>query len=269
MKACLTAFLLAATSAQADCGAVAGPCEVPEGTYHVALPEGPGPLPSVVFLHGYGSSGAGTLRNTGMVQALLARGYAVVAPDGQQMADRDGRRWDFHPDRPATRDETDFIKRVADDAADRFGLDRDTMLLAGFSVGGSMVSYLACEDPAAFAAYAPVAGSFWRPEPTDCAGPVRLLHTHGWTDQTVPLEGRVIGPGFGQGDVFLSLQTWRRADGCDRSQPDSFSTVGEFQLRSWTACAPGARLDFALHVGGHSIPRGWSSLALDWFEALP
>ena len=29
----------------------------------------------------------------------------------------------------------------------------------------------------------------------------------------------------------------------------------------------GARLDFALHDGRHSIPRGWAKMALDWFEA--
>ena len=40
------------------------------------------------------------------------------------------------------------------------------------------------------AAYAPVAGSFWRPHPDmeACAGPVDLLHTHGWRDKTVPLD---------------------------------------------------------------------------------
>lgn len=269
MRSGVVALLLAATSAHADCGPEAGPCTVTGGSYHLVMPEGPGPFPSVVFLHGYGSSGEGTLRNTGMVQAFVARGYAVVAPDGQPMSDRNGRRWDFHPDRPATRDEADFIRSVADDAALRFPLDRAEMLLAGFSVGGSMVSYLACENPQAFAAYAPVAGSFWRPEPDNCAGPTQLLHTHGWTDLTVPLEGRVIGPDFSQGDVSLALQTWRKANGCTRSQPDAFATPGDFQVRSWTGCAPGARLDLALHFGGHSIPSGWSILVIDWFEALP
>lgn len=265
----ILSLLLAADMANAGCGFKAEPCDLPGGSYHLALPDGAGPFPAVVFLHGYGSSGAGTLKNTGMVQSLLARGYAVVAPDGQQMSDRDGRSWDFHPDRPATRDEVDFILSVADDAAFRFDLKRETMLLAGFSIGGSMVSYLACEIPGGFAAYAPVGGSFWRPEPALCAGKVQLLHTHGWTDQVVPLEGRAIGPDFVQGDVFQSLQTWRMTNGCNRMQPDAFLTIGAFYQRSWTHCAPGGRLDFALHFGGHSIPAGWSALALDWFEALP
>ncbi|MBA3909353.1 MAG: polyhydroxybutyrate depolymerase [Rhodobacter sp.] len=262
--------------AKAGCGPAAEACSLPGGSYQLALPEGAGPFPAVVFLHGYGGTGSGTMSNTGMVQTLLARGYAVIAPDGQAMTHGDGddngggngRSWDFLPDRPATRDEVAFIKSVADDAAARFDLDRQRMLLAGFSIGGSMVSYLACKDPQAFAAYAPVAGSFWQPEPTACAGPVRLLQTHGWSDLTVPLEGRAIAEDFVQGDVFQAMQTWRETSGCG-TRPDDFSAPGEFRVRSWTDCQPGARIDFALHFGGHSIPKGWATLALDWFEALP
>lgn len=268
IRVSLLALLLAANVSEAGCGPEAQPCMVTGGSYHLVLPDGTGPLPAVVFLHGYGGSGAGTLRNTGMVQALLARGYAVIAPDGQKMSGRDGRSWDFHPDQPATRDEVAFIRSVADDAAARFGLQRETMLLAGFSIGGSMVSYLACQEPQAFAAYAPVAGSFWQPEPIACAGPVRLFHTHGWTDLTVPLEGRAIREDFVQGDVFQAMQTWRKTDGC-ATRPDAFSASGDFQIRSWTHCRPGARLDLALHFGAHGIPKGWGDLALDWFEALP
>lgn len=264
------AVVLAAGVAHAGCGPdTAEPCDLPGGSYHLVLPEGAGPFPAVVFLHGYGNSGAGLLKNTGLVQTMTARGYAIVAPDGQQMANRTGRSWDFHPDRPARRNEVEFILAVADDASARFALKRENMLLSGFSIGGSMVSYLACDTPDAFAGYAPVAGSFWEPDPAVCAGAVPLLHTHGWTDQVVPLEGRAIGPDFAQGNVFQSLQTWRKTNGCHRSNPDAFLNVGVFHQRIWTECANGGRLDFALHFGGHSIPAGWSTLALDWFEALP
>ena len=173
---------LMATEVTAACAEDPLPCALPDGSYHVALPDGPSPYPAVVFLHGFGGSGEGTLRNTAMVEALLARGYAVIAPDGQPRPGQTGRSWDFHPQRPATRNEAAFIQAVASDASLRFNLTRDRMILAGFSIGGSMVSYLACADPPQFSAYAPVAGSFWRPHPDSCQGPVRLLHTHGWTD---------------------------------------------------------------------------------------
>jgi polyhydroxybutyrate depolymerase len=195
---------------------------------------------------------------------MLGRGYAVIAPDGQTRETGQGRSWDFHPDRPATRDETAFLIAVADDAAARFGLDREAMLLAGFSIGGSMTSYVACQAPDAFAAYAPVAGSFWRPHPDACAGPVRLLHTHGRADRTVPLDGREISPGFRQGNVFEAMELWRLTNGCSpdpRTEP-----AGIYTVQRWTDCPPGADLRFALHEGGHSIPKGWARMAVDWFE---
>jgi polyhydroxybutyrate depolymerase len=268
----LTAALglcLMASAAQAGCNGDPAPCQTPHGTYHLERPEGAGPRKAVMVLHGFGGSGAGTLRNRGMVGVLLARGYAVIAPDGQPrqgQTTRTGLTWDFHPDRPARRDEAAFLAEVADDAARRFDLDRGAMVLAGFSIGGSMVSYAACARPGDFAAYAPVAGNFWRPHPTACNGPVRLLHTHGWTDLTVPLEGRMLGSGFAQGDVFAALSLWRETNGCTAMRPDSFATKGPFQIREWTACLPGAGLAFALHPGGHTVPKGWATLALDWFE---
>ncbi len=255
-------------AAQADCGRDPGACTLPDGSYHIVLPETDAEsAPAVVFLHGFGSSGEGTMRNTGMVDALLARGYAVIAPDGQPMQDRNGRRWDFHPDRPIRRNEGAFLRSVADNAAARFGLDRDRILLAGFSIGGSMASYIACDTPDSFRAYAPVAGSFWRPHPTACRGPVDLFHTHGWRDGTVPLEGRAFDSGIAQGDVFVAMQIWRAANDC-RLQPNAFDAKDDFQIRRWTDCESGARLDFALHPGAHSVPLGWADLALDWFEAL-
>jgi polyhydroxybutyrate depolymerase len=263
--AAATATALVAGPARADCNGSPGPCDLPGGTYHIVLPQGAtAPVPAVLLLHGYGGEGLGTIRNTGMVDLILRRGYAVIAPDGQPRQNGNGRTWDFHPDRPATRDETAFLTDVADDAAARFGLDRDRMLLAGFSIGGSMTSYLACQAPDGFAAYAPVAGSFWRPHPAGCAGPVRLLHTHGKADETVPLTGREIMPGFVQGNVFEAMEIWRTTNGCaDDSRTDS---PGIYTVEHWDGCTPGADLDFALHDGGHSIPKGWAQLALDWFE---
>jgi polyhydroxybutyrate depolymerase len=251
------------------------PCALPQGSYILELPETPAPGGgAVIFVHGYGSSGEGTMRNRGMVDGLLGRGYAVIAPDGTPMLSREGRSWAFRPE-PGTRDDIAFLKSVRDDAARRFALDPGRMLLAGFSVGGSMVSYLACADPGAFPAYAPVSGGFWRPHPDGCAGAVRLLHTHGWTDRTVPLEGRILGGGslddpdvFAQGDIFRTMEIWRQANGCDALRADAFDTDPPFWRRLWTRCTPGSALELALFPGDHRIPQGWADLALDWFEGL-
>ncbi len=253
-------------AAQATCGDEEGHCEVASGAYHIELPRADTP-PLVIFLHGYGGSAAGTMKNRNMVDPLLARGYAVMAPEG---AVRNGRKsWNFYPGWEG-RDEAAFLTDVVADAVERFGIDGDRVVLGGFSAGGFMVNYLACAAPETFSAYAPVSGGFWRPHPEECKGPVRLFHTHGWTDNVVPLEGRYLGGGrFQQGDIFAGLEIWRSANECVDNRPDAFGTTGPFMRRKWTRCADGSALEFALFPGGHTVPKGWADMMVDWYEGLP
>jgi polyhydroxybutyrate depolymerase len=118
-----------------------------------------------MFLHGWGASGEAMLNLRDMVETARARGYAVIAPDGTPREGRDGRGWGFAPERPGPRDEIAFLKAARDDAIARHGIDAGRVVLGGFSIGGSMASYLACSEPGAFAAYLPVAGAFWHPLP--------------------------------------------------------------------------------------------------------
>lgn len=269
MKYLSTVLALAAGPALAECDA-SGLCDIAQGTYHIAVPDGVDSPPMVLWLHGFGGSGAGALRNRGMVDQFLERGYAFAAADGLARSETDGRRsWSFHPERAERRDEPAFFAAIVADAADQFGVDPDRVVLAGFSIGGSMTSYTACSDPDLFDAYAPVAGAFWRPHPTECAGPVELFHTHGWNDATVPLEGRTFRGGeIAQGDAWYSMIVWRDANGCVTDLPNVRTIEGDFWRRDWTECAEGS-LSFVLHPGGHGIPRGWSQMMLDWYEALP
>ncbi len=267
----LFAILVLAGSPAAACGGADEPCAVALGGYHVAAPPmrpGEPTRPVVVHFHGFGSLGADVVKDRALVDPFVARGYVVIAPNGLGRPGRPGGGWSFRPEGPKARDELAFVRQVLDDAGTRFHIDRDRVLLTGFSIGGSLVWYLACAAPADFAAYAPVAGGFWRPHPTTCAGPVRMLHTHGWRDQTVPLEGRPLGGGaIRQGDIFEALQTWRQVNGCTGVRADEFSTDATFWRRRWTRCMPGSALELVLHPDPHGIPEGWPILALDWFEA--
>ncbi|MCV3272251.1 alpha/beta hydrolase family esterase [Roseobacter sinensis] len=276
MRALLVSLvlLICAQAAVAGCGAEVSACEVDLGSYHARLPEGE-IKGAILYLHGFGGTGEGALRPRGWVTTALARGYVLIAPDGLPYAEGRGRGWSFIPGRPARRDEHTFLTSVRDDAAARFGFDSDRVILSGFSVGGSMTSYMACAAPGSFAAYAPVAGGFWRPHPTNCSGPVRLLHTHGWTDGTVPLEGRVLRGGDAtnpealmQGDIFYTLRLWREVNACHQLRADRFVTDGPFLRRSWDHCATGSALEFALFPGGHVVPEGWAEMMLDWYEGL-
>lgn len=254
-------------AAAQSCGDAETPCQSESGEYHVILPKGPGPHKVMMFLHGFGGTGAGIVRNRGMIAPILERGYAVIAPQGLPFREgMKGGSWNSMK-REGRRDDVAFLNEVAAAAAAGFDLDRDTLLLAGFSGGGMMTWRVACDAPGSFAAYAPIAGLLWLPLPEACDGPFRMQHTHGWSDPVVPIEGRSVANGqFTQGDLFVGLALLRRANGCVRDDPDGYGETGIYLTRQWDDCAAESALQLALHPGGHSIPRGWSTLALDWFE---
>ncbi|WP_159711835.1 alpha/beta hydrolase family esterase [Geminicoccus flavidas] len=225
------------------------------------------PPPVLLHLHGWGGNAAAVLQ-AGFAQAFLARGFAVIAPQGLEAGPGGRTDWSVADGQPHPRDDRTFVGRVLDDAARRFGLDRGRVLLSGFSRGGSMAWDIACQEPGMALAYAPVAGGFWQPQPAACAGPVRLLHTHGFADATVPLEGRELrGGALAQADIFAGLALWCRVDGCD-GPAEIPATAGPFWRKRWTGCRAGA-VELALHPDGHTVPDGWAELAIDWFLALP
>ena len=245
-------------------------CQVATGQYRVALPEGEGPHKAMIWLHGWGGSANGVMRNTGMVRNLSARGYALIAPDGVITSARyKNKNWAVNDGRVYARDDVHFLEQIVEDAVARHGIDRERIVLGGFSRGGSMVWDVACRAPGLARGYAPVAGAFWEPMWDGCEGPVDLFHTHGWTDRTVPLEGRPLGGGtMTQGDVFQSLYILRATNGCGNRQPEEapLSEAKDRWFRTWSDCG-GGRIDLMLHPGGHGIPKGWLAQAIDWFEA--
>lgn len=270
MRAVLLALaLIALLPLRAEaCGMPDRFCEVPLGKYRLAMPESEGGLvPAVVFLHGWGGSSEGVVRRATMLRELSARGYALIAPEGEPRPGRKQRNWSVRDTSTYERDDIAFLNQVLDDAARR-GVDRRRILLTGFSRGGSMVWDVACLAPHTARAYAPVAGAFWEPLPKTCKGPVDLFHTHGWADRVVPIEGRSVANGrLTQGDTFASLAVMRGAVGCHGRMPDRTERKeDDVWLRHWTTCE-GGRLDLWLHPGQHSVPYGWVTRALDWFEA--
>ncbi len=208
----------------------------------------------------------------GFVSNITGRGYALIAPTGQ-LYDPDNLNsndWSVDDGTEYQRDDIRFIRSVLEDAVRRFDIDRDRVLVSGFSRGGSMVWDLACKAPDTARAYAPVSGGFWAPFPEQCKGPVRMFHTHGFKDKTVPLEGRHAvwgGVEFIQSDIYQGLQLWRKTNGCGSRATDHV-IKGNIWRKIWGDCQEGAALEFALHPGGHGIPKGWSGMVLDWFEAF-
>lgn len=259
----LAALLLVSLPVSAqDCGPEA-PCEIPDGSYHLRLPEGEGPHPVLIWFHGHRGNGASIHRTGGLQRDFLERGYVLLAPNGFQRVDgvrtypaRDG----------APRDDVGFALAALDAASTRANLDNARVYAGGFSAGGSMAWLLACEAGDRLAGMVSVAGALRRPNTTNCAGlsGLPILQVHGFGDAQVPFEGRGIRD-WHQGSLWDSLEKARVANGC-RSNPDSIEIGDTFRSRSWEAnCARGAvRLD--VHDGGHGLPQGWTARAFAFFE---
>ena len=264
----LLALAAMPAAAQERCGTPAGICQTEHGFYRLALPhDAQPPVPALIFLHGYGGSSQGAMKNVAMLARLAARGYALIAPEGLPRTGGRNRNWSVRDGGEYPRDDIAFLREVLDDAARR-GVDRGRVLMAGFSRGASMVWDVACHAPDTARAYAPVSGAFWEPLPDTCTGPVELFHTHGWSDRRIPIEGRSVDHGqLTQGDLFASLGILRETLGCDPQMPDTapVEADGTLWFRHWDHCLRG-RLDLMLHPGGHRIPEGWLDRALDWFE---
>lgn len=251
-----------------DCGSDTQPCKVAAGEYHIAVPVGWKGGPAVLHLHGYGGSGAKVIRNKGFVKRFTARGYAVIAPNALPWRKDKPTDWSVRDRGIYPREDIAFLRDVLADAVARADVDPDRMLLTGFSRGGSMVWEVACLAPDFARAYAPFSGGFWLPMTEDCVGPVHMLHTHGFADKTVPLEGRKIPNSeydVAQSDVWEGLQLWRRENSCPSNAAKHDVTDGLWRKR-WN-CEHGS-LELILHKGGHRFPKGWSNMAIDWFESL-
>lgn len=248
-----------------DCGDAETPCSLPNGEYHIAVPEtSTDKKPGIfVFLHGSGGTGAAGIKNKGFVERVNARGYALLTPSGMN------RDWSVYDGLPDDRDDVAFLREVIDDASERFGLNREAVLMTGFSRGGSMVWDLACAAPDTAKAYAASAGGFWEPMIPSCKTAVHLRHSHGFKDRMVPFEGRKgiwRGRAFHQGGILKGLDIWREANDCFSSAENSIAE-GNRWTKTWNNCKAGS-ITLEVWDGGHGIPKGWSNDTIDWFEAL-
>lgn len=207
LAAALLSIVLPETSF--SCG-VESDCLIGDRHYRVRMPAGHqegGRIGAIVFAHGFGGSAAGLMKNQGMTDLANDLGVAVIAT---KSAAKD---WSI-PGAPSKVtfedvDELAYFDAVIADATRRFPIDDSRLLMTGFSAGGMMVWNLACFRSELFAAFAPMAGTFWLPEPTSCeTPPANIMHIHGDNDKTVPLEGRKVMDTH-QGNVVDVLNMYR------------------------------------------------------------
>ena len=223
-------------------------CEIENGLYRVHLPP-EAPQGAILFAHGYRGTAAGTIRNGALTRLADDLGVALVA---LKSFDED---WTI-PNAPSAgqrpeRDEVAYVRRVKDDVAERFGIDPERMLMAGFSAGGMLTWNVACEAGDGFAAFVPMSGTFWKGPPDHCPTDARIYHFHGTADTVVPIEGRPIGPTV-QGDMNAVLAMYRADKGLETRSAPAFQGLDCIRREG-----AAAMLQYCLHPGGHQFRADW------------
>lgn len=258
-----------AGAAGCDIGVHGGACATKSGYYRIRTPGGAGPFPAVVYLYGSLGNSALQMGDQGFVQAFIDRGYAVIVPVALDLryVDGKGSGWELRNELGRKqRDDMAFIAEVLDDAEVRHRIDRRRVLITGMSRGGFLTWDIACHAPGLAAAYAPVAGGYLGRMPARCSGPVRLLHTHGRSDEIVPLDDARLwhSGGAKMEPLGTALATAARTGGCIAPRPPE--RFLDYDRTRWSDCGPGGSVDLLLHNGGHIVPLSWYSAVIDWFE---
>ena len=229
-------------------------------TYILIRPRSGRPLPTVVFMHGKGSS-AERMRMTGFGRLGAREGFVTVFPNAV------GGIWNIFPPggpHPFGRrgDDTDFIQELVTSLVARGIADPDRIYISGISFGGFMALRMACVAPHLFAAVGVALASMPSADGVECrpAKPLPLVMIAGTADTTVPYAGGHTHAGFGIWGTDRTLAFFRRLNGCSDDEERSEISLEErsetlpIKVHRWKHCRAPITL-YSVIGGGHRAPR--------------
>lgn len=216
-------------------------------------------VPLLLVLHGAGGEGAGMAAHTGLTGPAIARGYAVVYPDGID------RRWNDGRGTSAGQDDVEFIRVLLDSLSRELPVDPKRIYATGISNGAGLAYRLACDLPGAFAAIAPVAGAPAAALEERCAAtrPVSVISFQGTRDRLMPYAGG--NTSFRRGKVLSATRSaavFAGVNGCTPPpavtwEPDSVRDGTRVQRSAYGGCPEGRDVMlYTIEGGGHTWPGG-------------
>jgi polyhydroxybutyrate depolymerase len=247
--------------------------------YRVHVPTGyrpRRPLPAVLFFHGNGGSAADMDAESGLSELADRRGFLAVYPQG--LAVGAGKPfWAGAGRVDLGVDDLRFTADLLDHLQERLCVDPARVHAGGFSAGGGVTAWIACELAGRVAAVATVSGALFT-EPGDCrpARPVPVLAVHGTNDEVVPYGGFGPSPGWPLRLPSLPawLAGWAARDGCTVDAA-VFLDTREVTGARWSGCRAGAEVvHYRVNGGGHQAPRTIAGRSLaevlwEFFAAHP
>ena len=170
----------------------------------------------VIVLHGLGDSGQGIMNGTRFNEIADTADFVAVYPDASDIL-FGGAAWNNGVNPFGSADDVGFIDALIDETAGTYNIDLNRVYVCGFSMGGMMSHYLACELSDRIAAIAPVAGTF-AADVLDACNPERampVMHSHGTADETVPYDGNSF---LGMSSVNETIAFWLTHNECNNTE---------------------------------------------------
>jgi polyhydroxybutyrate depolymerase len=228
--------------------------------YRRHVPDFEGALPLVIDLHGFSEGADRAAAVTDFESLGDEQGFVTVTPQGAGELPA----WDL----TVTGVDVTFIGDVLDDVERALCIDRRRVYVTGHSMGGFLLSTLACSSLAdRVTAWAPVAGA--RAVPACDGSPSPVLLQHGTADPTVlytgglsPDTAALLGlPAAGPSVPELAA-AWATRNGCGADRPIE-STEGAVTWISHPCDVELRRIE----DGGHQWPDEAQDVIWRFFEA--
>lgn len=191
-------------------------------TMHVPANAPSGPLPLVVFLHGYGwGGGVEEATLIGLPADSDRAGYLLAMPDGtpdligQKFWNATDACCSMFAAQPAP-DDVKYLRALILHARAHNNVDPKRVYMTGHSNGAFMTHRYACDRGADLAAIAPLAGMMWS-DPAKCAGSthVSVVQTHANTDELIQFGGGTVPLGSAPfPSAMATVTTWAQKNGC-------------------------------------------------------
>ena len=143
-------------------------------------------------------------------------------------------------------DDVAYLDTVLDDALAKGGIDRTRIMVAGWSMGGSMALRYANERPTRVAAVGSVAGHFWG----EAKSTLPVLVIAGADDPLWPPDGA-------PGKPAMRAEPARWADLAGCAAPTESRPAEKVTRLDWRGCRDNVAVSFILVAGlGHQWPGG-------------
>ena len=240
------------------------------------------PVPLVVLLHGYGSTGKQQETYMNFTAVAEQRGFILAYPDGT--VDATGKQFwnatevccNFFMDV----DDDAYLISMLDDMESKYSIDRKRIYFVGHSNGGFMSYRMACKHSDRVAAIASLAGATFL-NSSDCAAkdPVSVLQVHGTSDTTILYDGGAI-LGKQYPSATASATQWATFDRCSNNavpradKLDLVTTIAgsETSITSWNNCRNGTEVElWAVDQGAHvpALSTTFASKIYDFLASHP